>query len=159
MHTTLYLLFFIMSSADSDKKVRTNSNSCTSRNVENNITKWRKTRDTYNQRWIQETASSIANSLRSSWVRVVLFLSISKIVHRNKEDISRERLSETNLIVFGGSREEFASSETADLTRWLNEGGRVLYLASDTFDMSEAPNTKNFLGKYVCLTQFTAYFF
>ena len=77
------------------------------------------------------------------------FYHVVSTVHRNKEDISRERLSETNLIVFGGSREEFASSETADLTRWLNEGGRVLYLASDTFDINEAPNNKSFLGKYV----------
>lgn len=49
----------------------------------------------------------------------------------NKDEISRDRLSEANLLVFGGPREPFSNSEFDELKGWLNNGGRCLIMLGE----------------------------
>jgi len=50
---------------------------------------------------------------------------------RNKDEVSRDRLCEAQLVVFGGSREPFSTVEFEDLKAWLNNGGRALVMFAD----------------------------
>ena len=50
---------------------------------------------------------------------------------RHKDELDREKLSEANLVVFGGPREPFSVVEFNELKDWLNGGGRALVLLSD----------------------------
>lgn len=59
--------------------------------------------------------------------------------HRNRDDISRDTLSDVNVVVFGGSREKFLDREYEELKAWLNAGGRALILMGDMHD-KEASN-------------------
>mmetsp|Transcript_26374 Transcript_26374/g.39129 ORF Transcript_26374/g.39129 Transcript_26374/m.39129 type:complete len:597 (+) Transcript_26374:53-1843(+) len=69
-------------------------------------------------------------------------------VAANKEEISRDALADASLIVFGAPREEFTATEIADLTQWLNGGGRILMMATDGGDFEENSNLKSFLESY-----------
>lgn len=51
--------------------------------------------------------------------------------NRNKDEINRDRLSEANLMVFGGPRDLFSAAEFKELKAWLNNGGRALVLLGD----------------------------
>ncbi len=50
---------------------------------------------------------------------------------RNKDEIGKDRISDANLIVFGGPREPFSVAEFNELKEWLNGGGRALVMLSD----------------------------
>jgi intraflagellar transport protein 52 len=50
---------------------------------------------------------------------------------RNKDEINRDRLSEANLMVFGGPRDLFSVAEFNELKAWLNSGGRALVMLGD----------------------------
>ena len=52
-------------------------------------------------------------------------------VFSHKDELDREKLSEANLVVFGGPREPFSVVEFNELKDWLNGGGRALILLSD----------------------------
>lgn len=47
-------------------------------------------------------------------------------VGSNKDEISRDRLADSQLVVFGGSRDPFSTLEFAELKAWLGAGGRCL---------------------------------
>lgn len=66
----------------------------------------------------------------------------------NKDEITRDTLSDVDLIVFGASREEFSAHEASELTNWLNGGGRILMCFTDGAEIDENLNLKNFLKTY-----------
>lgn len=51
------------------------------------------------------------------------------------------------MIVFGAPREDFTSKEVADLTQYLNGGGRVLLLTTDGGDYDDFQVLKSFLER------------
>jgi hypothetical protein len=63
----------------------------------------------------------------------------------NKDEISRDRLDDADVMVFGGSRERFAIPEFDELKLWLNGGGRALILLSDGGDSQSGSNFNLFL--------------
>lgn len=65
----------------------------------------------------------------------------------NKEEISKEKLSEADLFVFGGCREPFTKSEFDDLEAWLNGGGRALFLMGDGGEEKTDSNLNYLLEK------------
>jgi hypothetical protein len=66
-------------------------------------------------------------------------------IFRNKDEITRDTLSDVDLIVFGASRDEFTAHEASELTNWLNGGGRILMCFTDGAEIDENVNLKNFL--------------
>lgn len=68
---------------------------------------------------------------------------------RNKDEITRDTLSDVSLIVFGASREEFTTLEASELTDWLNGGGRILMCFTDGAEIEENVNLKKFLLRLV----------
>jgi intraflagellar transport protein 52 len=48
-----------------------------------------------------------------------------------KDEITEDRLSEADLVIFGGPRELFSVAEFKELKSWLNNGGRALILLGD----------------------------
>jgi intraflagellar transport protein 52 len=62
--------------------------------------------------------------------------------------VSRDRLAEADVLVFGGSRESFQASEFEDLKSWLNIGGRALILFADGGDRQSGCNMSQFLKEY-----------
>lgn len=69
-------------------------------------------------------------------------------VATNKDEVSRDRLSEANLVVFGGSREPFSTSEFDELKGWLNSGGRALVLLGDGGEKQSGCNMNFLLEEY-----------
>ena len=67
---------------------------------------------------------------------------------RNKDEVSRDRLTEFSLIIFGGSREPFTPGELSDLKAWLNSGGRALFMLHDGGEKSSGCNLNPFLEEY-----------
>lgn len=86
------------------------------------------------------------NSAYFSTQRLVNCSNVLLICHnRNKDEITRDTLSDVDLIVFGASREEFSAHEASELTNWLNGGGRILMCFTDGAEIDENLNLKNFL--------------
>lgn len=52
-------------------------------------------------------------------------------ISTNKDEISRDRLAEANLLVFGGSREPFSKVEFEEIKTWLSGGGRCLVMLGE----------------------------
>lgn len=56
----------------------------------------------------------------------------------NKDDLSRDRIKDAQLLVFAGVRERFSSSEFATLKEFLHAGGSILLMlgegGEETFD-------------------------
>jgi intraflagellar transport protein 52 len=67
----------------------------------------------------------------------------------NKDEISRDRLSETNLIVFGCPREPFSAAEFNEMKSWLNSGGRVLVMLGDGGEKQNGSNMNYLLEESV----------
>ena len=49
------------------------------------------------------------------------------------------------MAVFGGPRESFTESDILELKKWLNSGGRVLILLSDSGERIISSNINTFL--------------
>eukprot|EP01041_Mallomonas_annulata_P004914 gene4914-9802_t len=49
----------------------------------------------------------------------------------NKDEISVDRLDDTDVIVFGGPRDPFEKKEFDELKKWLNNGGRAMVMLGD----------------------------
>lgn len=49
----------------------------------------------------------------------------------NKEEISRDQLADTDVLVFGCPREPFTTIEFAEIKAWLNDGGRAMIMLGD----------------------------
>lgn len=49
----------------------------------------------------------------------------------NKDQITADRLSEADLVVFGGPRDLFSVADFKEIKSWLSSGGRALFMLSD----------------------------
>ena len=56
---------------------------------------------------------------------------IPKIFKRNKDEITKEKMSEADVIVFGGPNEPFTKAEFDELNSWLKSGGRAIIMVGD----------------------------
>lgn len=63
-----------------------------------------------------------------------------QITYRSKDELSGDRLADSNLIIFGGPREPFSTAEFNELKTWLNSGGRALVMLSDGGEKSSGCN-------------------
>lgn len=59
-----------------------------------------------------------------------------------------DRLSEAELVVFGGSREPFTSGEFKELKQYLVSGGRIMILAGDGGEAAMGSNINYFLEEF-----------
>lgn len=69
-------------------------------------------------------------------------------ISTNKDDLTLETLGDADLLVFGGSREQFTEEECRDLKTWLNGGGRMLFLVSDADDKHSRCNYPSLFADY-----------
>lgn len=63
----------------------------------------------------------------------------------NKDDISKDRLKEANVVIFAGPRERFSSSEFTAIKEFVNEGGSVLFMLGEG---KHDTNLNFFLNEY-----------
>lgn len=75
----------------------------------------------------------------------------------NKEDLTKEVLSESDLFVFGGSRALFTKAEFEVLKSWLSNGGRAIFLCGDGGEKQSSSNLNYFLEEYVTTLQYTQF--
>ena len=68
-------------------------------------------------------------------------------IFRNKDEISKEKLSEADIAVFGGPRDQFSEVEFSEMKAWLNSGGRALILLADGGEKAGGSNMNAFLQK------------
>lgn len=73
---------------------------------------------------------------------------INSYQYRNKDEITKERLDEADIAVFGCPREVFTDLEFGELKLWLNSGGRALVLLSDGGEQAGSSNINQFLTEY-----------
>jgi intraflagellar transport protein 52 len=64
---------------------------------------------------------------------------------RNKDDITKERLAEANVVVFAGSREPLTPVEVEEFKSYLNSGGRALITLGDGGDKGSGCNMNSLL--------------
>ena len=57
-------------------------------------------------------------------------------------------MAEFHLIIFGGSREVFTTSEFNELKIWLNSGGRALFMLQDGGEKSSGSNFNQLFDEY-----------
>jgi len=65
-----------------------------------------------------------------------------------KEDISFAKLSEASLVIFGGPKETFLTSEFTALKQYLERGGSILYMTGEGGDFNFNTNFNYFLEDY-----------
>lgn len=66
----------------------------------------------------------------------------------NKDEISKEKLNEADVIVFGGPRAPCTKAEFDDMKVWLNTGGRLLIFIGDGGEKESGSNLNYFLEEY-----------
>mmetsp|Transcript_9163 Transcript_9163/g.8186 ORF Transcript_9163/g.8186 Transcript_9163/m.8186 type:complete len:504 (-) Transcript_9163:708-2219(-) len=66
----------------------------------------------------------------------------------NKEEISKEKFQDADVIVFAGSRGLFTKTEFESMKLWLNSGGRIIILSGDGSETSNECNINYFLEEY-----------
>lgn len=69
-------------------------------------------------------------------------------ISSNKDEISIDRLDDAALVVFGGSREPFTTTEFEELKTWLNNGGRALVMLGDGGEKENGSNMNYLLEEY-----------
>ncbi|KAJ1422136.1 hypothetical protein B484DRAFT_452508 [Ochromonadaceae sp. CCMP2298] len=69
-------------------------------------------------------------------------------VSTNKDELSVDRLSEAQLVVFGGPREPFSAAEFNELKSWLNNGGRALVMLGDGGEKQSGCNINYLLEEF-----------
>jgi intraflagellar transport protein 52 len=69
-------------------------------------------------------------------------------ISTNKDELSVDRLSDTNLIVFGGPREPFSAAEFDELKSFLNSGGRAMVMLGDGGEKETGCNINYLLEEY-----------
>lgn len=67
----------------------------------------------------------------------------------NKDDLSKERIKDANVIVFAGVRERFSSSEFATLKEFLMTGGSLLFMLGEGGEQTFDTNLNGWLKEYV----------
>lgn len=65
-------------------------------------------------------------------------------VYSNKNELSIDGLTNSSLIVFGNSQEQFSIKELDELKVWLEGGGRALFLLNSNVKQS---NLSEFLTR------------
>jgi len=88
------------------------------------------------------------HNLQSGFKKLFRRLRSNYNVKGNKDEITRDTLSDVHLIVCGASRDDLTSLEASELSEWLNGGGRVLMLFTDGAEIHENVNLKKFLLSY-----------
>jgi intraflagellar transport protein 52 len=66
-------------------------------------------------------------------------------VHSNKDEVSGDRLAEADLVVFGGPREPFTTTEFDELKTWLQNGGRAMVMVGDGGEKMSGTNVNYLL--------------
>jgi intraflagellar transport protein 52 len=66
-------------------------------------------------------------------------------VEVNKDDLSRDRIKDANVLVFAGARERFSSSEFAALKDFMQQGGSILFMLGEGGEQSFDTNLNSFL--------------
>ena len=64
---------------------------------------------------------------------------------RNKDEVTADRLSEADLVIFGGPRDLFSVAEFKEIKAWLSNGGRAIFLFSDGGEKASGCNINYFL--------------
>ena len=69
-------------------------------------------------------------------------------ISANKDEVSRDRLSEADLLVFGGPSEPFTSAEFEELKAYLHGGGRALVMMGDGGEKQSGTNMNYLLEEF-----------
>ena len=105
----------------------------------------------------------LRSSLNDFVIRILIFTSKRKhifivrlhlfadLYFSNKDEISRDRLADADVIVFGGPRDPFTAAEFAELKAWLNGGGRAMIMLGDGGEKHVDSNMNYLLEEYVLL--------
>ena len=70
------------------------------------------------------------------------------ILYRNKDEITKEHLDESDIAVFADPRESFADVEFDEIKQWLNAGGRCLILLADGGEKAGGSNINSIIEDY-----------
>jgi intraflagellar transport protein 52 len=65
-----------------------------------------------------------------------------------KDELTTDRLSEADLVIFGGPRDLFSVAEFKEIKEWLNNGGRALILLGDGGEKATGCNLNYLLEEY-----------
>jgi intraflagellar transport protein 52 len=63
----------------------------------------------------------------------------------NKDDLSRDRIKDASVLVFGGARERFSSTEFAALKEFLHNGGSILFMIGEGGEQASDTNLNTWL--------------
>ena len=69
-------------------------------------------------------------------------------ISANKDEVSRDRLAEADLLVFGGPSEPFTSAEFDELKAYLHGGGRALVMMGDGGEKQSGTNMNYLLEEF-----------
>lgn len=89
-----------------------------------------------------------SHSPNSGFKKLARRLRGSYRIDSNKEDLSKEILSDIDLLVFGGARALFTKSEFEILKTWLSSGGRAMFLCGDGGEKQTSSNLNYFLEEF-----------
>jgi intraflagellar transport protein 52 len=69
-------------------------------------------------------------------------------ISTNKDEVSRDRLAEADLLVFGGPCEPFTTAEFDEIKAFLQNGGRALVMVGDGGEKQSGTNMNFLLEEY-----------
>ncbi|TMW69268.1 hypothetical protein Poli38472_001424 [Pythium oligandrum] len=69
-------------------------------------------------------------------------------VDLNKDDLSKDRIKDANLIVFAGVRERFSSSEFTTLKEFMQSGGSILFMLGEGGEQAFDTNLNGWLKDF-----------
>ena len=69
-------------------------------------------------------------------------------ISSNKDEVSRDRLADADLLVFGGPSEPFTTTEFEELKSYLHNGGRALVMMSDGGEKQSGTNMNYLLEEF-----------
>ncbi|DAZ98060.1 TPA: hypothetical protein N0F65_001935 [Lagenidium giganteum] len=69
-------------------------------------------------------------------------------VEVNKDDLSKDRIKDANLLVFAGVRERFSSTEFATLKEFLKGGGSIMFMLGEGGEQAADANLNTWLKDY-----------
>ena len=69
-------------------------------------------------------------------------------ISSNKDEVSRDRLADADLLVFGGPSEPFTTAEFDDLKSYLQNGGRVMVMMGDGGEKQSGTNMNYLLEEF-----------
>jgi len=69
-------------------------------------------------------------------------------VQTNKEEITVDSISDTDILIFAGSREPFTVNEFREMKTWLTNGGRMLVMMGEGGEKTSGSNINYFLEEF-----------